>query len=159
MKKGIMAIAFGGIVGVAIYARSIYLTEKKTQTSLKNLSDKHKDLFLMMNQWVKVKQSGKDLSAYFEKNGYMRVAIYGMGFVGETLLNELRGTQVQVAYGIDKNAETIYADAPVITVDEPFEQVDVIVVTAISYFDEIRESVSKKVSCEIVSLENILYSL
>ena len=154
-----MAIAFGGIVGVAIYARSIYLTEKKTQTSLKNLSDKHKDLFLMMNQWVKVKQSGKDLSAYFEKNGYMRVAIYGMGFVGETLLNELRGTQVQVAYGIDKNAETIYADAPVITVDEPFEQVDVIVVTAISYFDEIRESVSKKVSCEIVSLENILYSL
>ena len=113
----------------------------------------------MMNQWVKVKQEGKNLSAYFEKNGYKKIAIYGMSYAGETLVDELKETEVQIAYAIDKNANSIYSDINVITMDDNLEDVDAIVVTAITFFDEIEEQLQSKVSCPIISLEDILYEI
>ena len=41
----------------------------------------------------------------------------------------------------------------------PLAPVDVIVVTAISYFDEIEEKLSERVDCPVVSLEDIVYEL
>lgn len=113
----------------------------------------------MMNQWVKVKQEGKNLVSYFEQNGYKRIAVYGMSYAGETLVNELKNTSVQVVYGIDKNAETLYADIDVVTLENPLDEVDAVVVTAITFFDEIEEKLSNKMNCPIISLEDILYEV
>ena len=123
------------------------------------MSDKHLELYLMMNQWVKIKQEGKNLSSYFEKNGYKKIAIYGMSYAGETLLNEMRGTNVQVVYGIDKNADMFGADVDVVSVEDALEEVDAIVVTAITYFEEIEVMLSEKIDCPILSLEDILYEM
>ena len=113
----------------------------------------------MMNQWVKVKQEGKNLAAYFEKNGYKNIAIYGMSYAGETLLEELRETQIQVVYGIDKNAENIYSDISILSLEDTLDDVDAIVVTAVTFFDEIEDELHKKVNCPILSLEDILYEV
>ena len=51
----------------------------------------------------------------------------------------------------------IYADVDVVTPEDVLEPVDVVVVTAIYYFDEIEENLSGKIQCPIVSLEDILY--
>jgi glycosyltransferase involved in cell wall biosynthesis len=128
-------------------------------SNLRGYVDKHLTLFLMMNQWVKVKQDGKNLAAYFEKNEYKTIAIYGMSYVGETLLDELKDTNIKVAYAIDKKANSIHADVDVVTMDADFEEVDAIVVTAITFFDEIEKSLYLKVDCPIVSLEDILYDV
>lgn len=55
-----------------------------------------------MNQWVKIKQEGKNLSEYFEESWYKRIAIYGMNYAGETLVDELKDIGITIAYGIDK---------------------------------------------------------
>lgn len=147
-------IAFGAILGV-VGAASV-LEERISEKQ--KMSDKHLDLFLLMNQWVKVKQKGMSLSQYFEKNGYRRIAIYGMGHVGETLVEELKETNTEVAYGIDKNAENIWLnDINVLSLDDELENVDVVVVTAISFFDHIKDLLSRKLTCPIISLEDILY--
>ena len=39
------------------------------------------------------------------------------------------------------------------------ETVDAVVVTAITFFDEIEERLSEKVDCPIISLEDILYEV
>lgn len=62
-------------------------------------------------------------------------------------------------YGIDKNADSIYADIDVLTVEDDLESVDVVVVTAITFFDEIEEKLSEKMDCPIISLEDILYEI
>ena len=93
------------------------------------MSNKHLALFLMMNEWVKVKQEGKSLTEYFKKNGYKKIAIYGMSYAGETLLDELSETDIEVVYGIDKNAESIYLNINVVTMEENLEEVDAVVVT------------------------------
>lgn len=158
MKKGVigaMALLAGGAVGAAGAGKAAGKKIKEKQ----QMADKHLALYLMMNQWVKVKQEGKRLDSYFEQNGYKRIAVYGMSYAGETLIDELKNTDIQVAYGIDRNADTIYADVDVVTLDDTLEKVDAIVVTAITFFNEIEEKLSDKTDCPVLSLEDILYEI
>lgn len=122
----------------------------------REISNKRLALFHMMNQWVKVKQEGKNLSSYFERYGYKRIAIYGMSYAGQTLIQELKGTEIQVAYGIDKRADYIYSNVEIVFEEDSLEEVDIIVVTAITFFDKIVKEMNQKVNCPIVSLEDIL---
>ena len=123
------------------------------------LPDKHLALFQMMNQWVHVKQESKNFSSYLDAKGYKRVAIYGMSYAGETLIEELKGSDITIAYGIDKNADSIYADIEVFTLGDNLPDVDAVIVTAITYFDEIEEILSTKLKCPVLSLEDILYEI
>ena len=158
MKKGLISF-ISGISGVIAGAGIISKFMGKSLARSNNMSDKHLALFLMMNQWVAVKQEGKNLALYFEKNEYKKIAIYGMSYAGETLMDELKDTGVIVAYAIDKNADSIYADVDVMSMDDELESVDAVVVTAITFFDEIEENLSEKMDCPIISLEDILYEV
>lgn len=158
MGKGtISLISF--LSGVAISAGAMGKVAIGETEKAKNMSNKHLALFLMMNQWVKVKQERKNLSDYFEKNGYKKIAIYGMSYAGVTLFEELKGTKTVVAYGIDINADNIYSDLDIFSVKEDLSGVDAIVVTAITFFDEIKEQLSTKGDWAILSLEDILYEI
>lgn len=162
MKKGVvgvLSLLTGAAAGAVAGAVSVGRNAGGKIDDIQRLSDKHLALYLMMNQWVKVKQDGKNLSAYFEKNGYKRIAVYGMNYVGETLLEELKETATEVVYAIDKKADSIYTDLSIYTPDEDLEQVDAVVVTAITFFGEIEEALSVKVDCPIISLEDILYEV
>ena len=122
-------------------------------------SQKHLSLFLMMNQWVEIKQQEKNICTYFEKMHLKNIAIYGMSFAGKTLVNELEGSKIVVKYAIDKNAKNIRSNLNLVTPKETFEKVDAIVVTAIHSFDEIEKELSSKIDCPIISLESILYEV
>lgn len=158
MKKGIIAAlsaASGAAIGAVVIGKAVADEKDKA----KALSDKHLALFLMMNQWVRVKHQGKNLSSYFEKNQYKKIAVYGMSYAGETLIDELKGTGITVAYGIDKKTDSIYADVDIVSAEDALEDVDAVVVTAITFFDEIEEKLSAKLDCPIISLEDVLYEV
>ncbi len=155
MKKGIVSV-ISTIVGAAAGAGAAGTIKDKEVKKWKDYSNKHLALYKMMCKWVEVKQDGKNLSVYFENNGYKKIAIYGMSFAGEVLLEELGGTGIEVAYGIDRNADRLFADIDIVSADDDLEPVDVIVVTPITFFDEIEENLSEKVSCPVISLEDIL---
>lgn len=158
MKKqtvSILSALTGAVLGAAAVGKMSGNKIRKKQS----MSNKHLELFKMMSQWVTVKQAGKNLASYLERNGYKKIAIYGMSYAGETLIGELNGTGVTVAYGIDRNADSIYADVDVVTMDDYLEPVDAVVVTAITFFDEIEEQLAEKIDCPIISLEDILYEV
>lgn len=158
MKKGMIA-TLATLSGAVIGAAAVGKTVAGELESAKSMSDKHLALFLMMNQWVKVKQEGKSPMTYLEKNDYRKIAIYGMSYAGETLLDELKDTEVAVAYAIDRNADGIYTDVDVFSMEDELAPVDAVVVTAIAFFDEIEEKLSEKLDCPILSLEDILYEV
>ena len=158
MKKGIISV-LSALTGAAIGAGAVGKVEGEKLNKMRAMSNKHLELFKMMSQWVKVKQEGKILSSYFEKNGYTKIAVYGMSYAGETLINELENSTITVAYGIDRNADSLYADVDIVSMDDDLEEVDAIIVTAITFFDEIEETLSEKVNCPIISLEDILYEV
>lgn len=158
MKKGIISL-LSLLAGIAAGAGITGKMAGETIEKEKNMSDKHLALFLMMNQWVKIKQEGKTLASYFDAHGYKKIAIYGMSHVGKTLTGELAGSGVQVAYGIDKNANGVYSDIEVVSPEDNLEEVDAVVVTPITFFDEIESMLSTKLYCPIISLEDILYEI
>lgn len=158
MNKAVLSI-ISSVVGGAVGAGVVGKKTGETVNRVQSMSDKHLALFLMMNRWVKVKQEGKNLASYFEEKGYSKVAIYGMSYAGQTLLNELRETDIKVAYGIDKKADGIYADIDIVTMEQDFDEVDVIVVTAVAFFEEIRKQLEEKAACPIISLEDVLYEV
>ena len=94
-----ISIAF---VSISIGMVSMYSIMKKQLHLISEMSDKHLALFRMMAQWVKIKQEGKNISDYLLKEGYREVAVYGMSYAGERLVNELDNTDIHVKYGIDK---------------------------------------------------------
>ena len=162
MKKGIgravstlTSVAAGAVAG-GIAARSV--SSKKIYQMAEGHEKVH-ELYMAFDQWLRIRQEGKTLVEYFEKNGYKTVAIYGMKELGERLYDELEGSDIKVCYVIDKNADQIYADVDVVTPDEKLAPVAVIVVTALYYFDEIEELLSDKVDYPVVSLEDILYEV
>lgn len=158
MKKGIstlLSMAAGAAAG-GIAAKT------KSSKMIKGMAEVHAkvhELYMAFDQWLQIRQQGKTLVEYFTKNGYKTVAVYGMKELGERLCDELKGSDVAVSYAIDKNADSIYADVDVVTPDDELAPVDVIVVTAITYFDEIEETLCEKVDCPIISLEDILYEM
>lgn len=158
MKKRTIS-ALTTIAGAVVGAGMVGVKMDRQLSVVQDMSDKHLALFKMMNQWVRVKQEGKNLSEYLIDNGYKKIAIYGMSFAGETLLEELKNSDVKVEYGIDKNAKNMYKDVDIFTLEDNLKAVDAVVVTAITFFDEIEEVLDKKLNCPIISLEDVVYEV
>ena len=88
VSKTVVSTLVGATIGVV---GGVVTTGKKT-AKVQQMSDKHFELFKMMNEWVRVKQEGKNLSSYFKRNGYKKIAIYGMSYAGERLVDELKNS-------------------------------------------------------------------
>ena len=155
MKKKEQAIILTGITSLLILGEFI----KKKARTYRELFYKEQEFFQLMQHWFAAKQQGNSIVQYFEKYNFNSIAIYGMGALGEILLNELRDTDIKVVYGIDKNASCITRDIEMKGIGEIVSGVDAIVVTPVSYFDSIEKVQKARVSCPILSLADILCEL
>lgn len=158
-KKSIMGAVVGSALGAAGGA---FLTKGKVdkeREKQKALADKHLVLFVMMCDWMRTKQEGKSLAGYLEEKGYKSVAIYGLSYAGERLLDELRDNGIEVKYAVDKKADPVYFDTEICRPEEELEEVDAVIVTAITFYDEIKHMLEKKLQCPILSLEDLIQEL
>lgn len=158
MKKPVIAI-WSVLAGMVLGAGSVGKLVGDSLCKERSKADKHFALFLLMNQWVKIKQEGKSPAWYFEKHGYKKIAVYGMSYAGMTLVHELKDSGITVAYGIDKKAGTMDTGLRTVSLEDELEDVDAVVVTAITFFYEIEETLSAKMKCPVISLEDILFGI
>lgn len=158
MRKGTVAVfsTIAGVIAGALVGGSV--TGKSVEQKSKKV-DKFRGYYNLLNQWLFLKQSGKSLEEYFEKNNYKKIAIYGMGEMGNRLYEELKNSNINIKYAIDKEAECVYSELKVVDLEEELEEVDVIVVAATFAFEEIEEKLRDQVDCMIVSLEDVVFEL
>lgn len=142
--------------GLVIGTKITISKEKQRLIEYQMLADKHLELFYLMCFWVQLKQQNKSIAEFFEKRGCQTIAIYGLSHVGECFLRELQDANVVVKYAIDKNKINKKYNIEIKNVDEELEKVDVIVVTAITYFDEIYIALKNKTDAYIVSMVDII---
>ena len=155
--KVLMAGTTGAVAGVIAGVYYAAANSEKEIYKQREMSDKHLSLFILMDSWVDVKQRGNNLSEYFKKNNYKKIAVYGMSYAGERLIKELENTEIEVVYGIDRNAENIYSETPIYTLNDSLEKVDAVVVSSVYYFSEIKEELEQHFDCPIISLEDVVY--
>ena len=158
MKKSIVSV-MTTLMGTAVGAGVVTYKKIKRQESDFKVIKKNEAILKMFNQWLILKQEGKTIDKYFIDNGFHRIAIYGMSYAGERLIDDLKGTEVEVAYGIDRNADRIFSEVEIVNIDDSFQPVDAVVVTAIYNFDEIEEKLCDQVDCPIISLEDVIYEI
>ncbi len=162
MRKGLLSalsMAVGAAAGVAVSAATVGKEQDETIKKKQQLADKHLAIMKVYDEWLKVRQDGRSLVQYFEKRGYKSIAIYGMSYLGESLVRELQNSDIKVQYGIDKNAENIYSSVDVINLSADLPKVDAIVITTVFFFDEVSEELAGIVDCPVISLEDIVYEV
>ena len=158
MKKGVLSV-IAALAGLAAGAGTVSYQKAKRQDSDFKVIKKNEAILKMFNQWLILKQEGKSIATYLKENNFQKIAIYGMSYAGERLLDDLKETEIEVAYAIDQNAERIFSEIEVRSLDDVLESVDAVIVTAIYYFDDIEEKLSNLVECPILSLEDIVYEI
>ena len=119
--------------------------------------NEYKEKHHVLTIWLKKRTQGKKLNIYLNKYNYSSVAIYGLGEIGEILLDELIQEQVNIKYIIDKEKKKNIYNIPVHSLEEPLEPVDVIIVTPIQVFDEIKKNIESKITYHVVSIEEVIY--
>ena len=161
MKQKILTIvysicAFG--IGLGVGATAVANILSKIIEEYKKSSDKNLRLFQLTSQWLRLRQEGKSINNYFEKNDYRNIAIYGKGSIGEAVAREMLNSNITVKYFIDQKADKD-SDGFVVSPNSELEEVDVIIVTPILSYGEIKQQLIKKVNCPIISIEDVLYEV
>lgn len=125
------------------------------------IKNKFRNYYELCNQWIKNTNDGYSVADFFRENGYHEIAVYGLGELGNRLIEALEGTDVHVKYGIDKNTWAAFAEIDVVGLDERerFDDVDCIVVTPIHAYDSVLKSIEDKCDCKILSLETVIYGI
>lgn len=139
-------------------AKIIEYSDKK----MKGL-DKYQEYFMLMNQWMKLKENNMNISDYLVAKGYTDVAIYGMGVIGFRLCDELlkRNGGVCIKRTIDQAANTIYHPLGVWNPGDGFKDLDVdaIIVTVNTVdYNTIRSYMNNK-EIPLLKIDDIIYSI
>lgn len=130
--------------------------QQKSIVRWKKQAEKKTGQYLLMDQWIRLKQEGKKLESYFVKNHYNRIAVFGLGHIGKRLLKELKDSEIQVIYTIERKTKNINPNIKVFTLATRIPNVDAVVVTVIDGFDDISEILAQKVKCPVIAIEDIL---
>lgn len=111
----------------------------------------------MMNQWLILKQEGKGIARYLERNGFRTVAVYGMAIYGRHVVRDLQGTDIAVAYGLDRKKMKPYLGVEILQPTGGLPQADVIINSVIRDNMNIKAALSQITDIPVISLEEVVF--
>ena len=161
-------ISITAIVVTIIVAAGVFVCcQVQSRAALKKANEAHsyklkkyQSYYDLFGSWMVLRNKGRRLAEYFENRNMRNIAICGLGRLGLCLYEELKGSNINVKYAIDTKAESFsYLNLKVITPENHLETVDVIVVTKFIENEKTVEELRKKTSCQIVSLEDVIFSM
>ncbi len=127
---------------------------------MKRELEKYIDQFNMTSHWLEAVLAGISAYEYFEEKKIQKIAIYGMGELANRLMEDVVSHGIEIEYGIDQDvANTLSRISNVLTFEDKWPAVDAIVVTPIHAFEEIESKIKEKCDYNVVSLEEVIWSI
>lgn len=152
----LLGLTIVGTIGGLIYVN------KRQLDGLNKNHKRIKGYYDVTYQWVVNKQKKQEVSDYFTSNQIKRIAIYGMGALGELFYNEVKNSSaVKVDCFIDQAADLYsfgFDNIPIIdVVTGEYDNIDAVVVTPVHVFDEVEEKLREQgFDKPIVSLNDVI---
>lgn len=120
--------------------------------------------FMLMKRWMENKNAKKSFADYFHQCGYQTIAIYGAGDIGRLLYEEIKESDIQVKYFVDRNGEGIHEidGIPVVTISHigEMKDVDIVVVTFINSYDAMSRRLAGYVpEIRTLSIKEAIYEM
>lgn len=109
-----------------------------------------------LDAWLFLKEDGVSVAGLLRERGIQRIAIYGMGMLGKHLLEELRGTEIQVEYFVDKMPKIYSPGIRTYAPGEDLPETEAIISTRAYEFSYIRSELEQRGHKNIISLERML---
>ncbi len=155
MRKFFRYIIIGG---VGFFSGSIVILVNKDHKirKLLRLSQKLERIIKIYSFWTMNKVS---YSEYLKDMGVNKIAIYGVGYLGKNLIDELKNSCVDIMYAIDQNPVQYDSELRIIKLDEVEDIPDMVIVTVVDQYEEIKQILEKKLKCKIRSIEDVIYQL
>ncbi len=154
MGLTLLVIIVLSIIGtVGVYK---YIGNKRFINELRDNNNKYLDYLNIESFWIQNLQCSRRIVEFFRKNDYHTIAIYGMNDLGQMLYKELEGSEIEVKYGIDKRGNT--KSIPIYyTPDQELESVDIVVIAALHYYNEIEPLIRDKMKCDVIGLDEVVF--
>ncbi len=109
------------------------------------------------DMWIQAKSKEIGIVDYVDKHNYCSIAVYGLGILGRRLIQELKESHIKITCVIDRKAQMINDfDINVIKPNKNIPIVDVIIVTAVYDYDNIKKQLKQYGYNNIISLETIV---
>lgn len=144
-------IGFGAGVIFMIY-RCGYILERE-----KKKADKYYTYFDFLDRWIIKIEQNYDYAEYFHKHNIETAAIYGMGKIGKHLKHELENAGIKIAYVIDEGESIIYSNTARYNLRDDLPTVDLVIVTPIEEFEQIKHQILKNNrNLHVVSVNSII---
>lgn len=143
----------------------LYISQRKTKDSAvdyvasADVKQLRRVQVSILSEWLYAYRSGIRVSDYFEKYGYFSVAIYGMGILGLQLKEELKESELELSYYIDRVDKVMENDLKRVSIEDKLPEVDCIVVTVITEFETIYNILKEKSSASIINIMEICEDL
>ncbi len=112
--------------------------------------------FSVFKKWILLEEKGLSIGQWFDEHDVKKIGVYGYGYLGKHLIHELRCANVKVEFIVDKNVNVTHENIPVFHELKDLPEAEIIMVSAVAYYEEIEKELKKSTSAQIVSLEMIL---
>lgn len=120
--------------------------------------NKYKSICKCMDIWMTEHENNNTIALYLLKHGYHKIGIYGYGVLGRHLVTELEQHDIEIEWIMDQRDLAVNTSYAVIKFGEenPIPKVEVIIVTAITDYEEIELKLCSKVNFPVICLREIL---
>ena len=121
------------------------------------LLDKFRKMFFLCDTWMKLNRSGKTISQYLKKNNKMNICIYGVGYIGKALFEELKMNNINVIGAFDRNAEYIEDIGIKISSQVvPIDDAELVIVTMVENTSELCTCLLEKMGIPVITISELL---
>lgn len=119
------------------------------------------EFYDILIRWVELYQEKEVLSKWIKEKGYKKIAVYGMRELGILLYRELLQEGLDVCCAIDKNADNLNRNhhMEILKPTKELPNLDVIIVSAPHYYEQIKKEMAGLTEAEIVSIEDIIFEM
>lgn len=132
-------------------------TANKRNEAFASREKRYRAYWKTLDKWLKLEISGESLSKRIKELGAEKVAVYGLGMLGASLIMELKRDGIAIQYGIDQD---VYKgreyDFPVYGLQDSLPEADLVVVTVGYAYDAIRKQLEEKGDFKILSVDELL---
>jgi len=117
---------------------------------------KQRQFYWTLTRWLESEISGVKITEWLSRKGYREIVVYGYAEIGKLLVKEIADSKdMEIKYILDK--KVICDDKfPVYRPLKGLEKPDCVVVTAIYYFDEIKEELKGIGFENIISIKDMV---
>ena len=121
------------------YRRKLKENDDTNFTFLQNKADKFEQYMKLLDRWMEMREKGIYLAEYLNEKNLKKIAIYGYGNFGKHLFWELKHSEVEIQYIIDRQGDKVCSELPVYLPTDALPECDAIIVTPFWIFNDIRK--------------------